>query len=319
MINYNEFIKNILDTRGRFNCGNEYCERHHILPKCVGGDDNVDNLIDLYAREHFIAHKLLAEENPENQKIIFAWWRMCNRGDASKITYQMSPEEYEAARVEFAKTASQRMSGENNPNYGKSTWLKGGHQSEETKRKLSESHKGKPLSEETRKKMSEKRLGKTMSQETRNKLSKSVKASWTIERRENHSGEGNPMYGKTHTEETREKIGLANKILWTDDRRKKQSEISSKMNSGENHPMWEKHHTEETRKKMSDGHKGAKNHSAKQVVRLIDEKIYACGKDAAAENQINYSTFTSQCRKHKDFMYYDEWITKQNEYNKETN
>lgn len=53
---YDNFIQNILLERGRFNCGNEYHERHHILPKCLGGTDDKENLIDLYAKEHFIAH-----------------------------------------------------------------------------------------------------------------------------------------------------------------------------------------------------------------------------------------------------------------------
>ena len=51
MITYEEFIQNILDTRGRFNCGDEYHERHHIVPKCLGGSDEKNNLIDLYATQ----------------------------------------------------------------------------------------------------------------------------------------------------------------------------------------------------------------------------------------------------------------------------
>ena len=43
---YNEFINNILNTRGRFACGNEYHETHHIIPKCMDGSNNDDNLID---------------------------------------------------------------------------------------------------------------------------------------------------------------------------------------------------------------------------------------------------------------------------------
>ena len=43
---YEEFIQNILKTRGRFECGDEYHERHHIVPKCMGGTDEEDNLID---------------------------------------------------------------------------------------------------------------------------------------------------------------------------------------------------------------------------------------------------------------------------------
>lgn len=71
-VKYSDFIRNILDTRGRF-CipKGEYKERHHIIPKCIGGTNDEDNLIDLYAHEHFIAHELLAKETNHKQ-LIFA-------------------------------------------------------------------------------------------------------------------------------------------------------------------------------------------------------------------------------------------------------
>ena len=73
-LTYNEFIQNILDTRGRFGVPEgEYKERHHILPKCMGGNDDELNLIDLYAREHYEAHRLLAQENPHDKGLQFAW------------------------------------------------------------------------------------------------------------------------------------------------------------------------------------------------------------------------------------------------------
>lgn len=37
----------------------EYTERHHIIPKSVGGTDEYDNLVRLTIREHWIAHCLL--------------------------------------------------------------------------------------------------------------------------------------------------------------------------------------------------------------------------------------------------------------------
>ena len=52
MVTYEEFINNILESRGRFACGNEYHERHNIVPKSIGGTNDEENLIDLYAREH---------------------------------------------------------------------------------------------------------------------------------------------------------------------------------------------------------------------------------------------------------------------------
>ena len=41
-----------------------YTECHHILPRCLGGNDDNDdndNLVDLSAREHFICHLLLTK------------------------------------------------------------------------------------------------------------------------------------------------------------------------------------------------------------------------------------------------------------------
>lgn len=36
-----------------------YFEKHHILPKSLGGDDSEDNLVKLTAKEHIFAHKIL--------------------------------------------------------------------------------------------------------------------------------------------------------------------------------------------------------------------------------------------------------------------
>lgn len=127
---YKEFINNILETRGRFACGDEYHERHHIVPKCMGGTNEEDNLIDLFAREHFEAHRLLALENPDIQGFTYAWWCMCQCLGSSKKRDEVTPEEYEEARITFV----QSISGENNSFYGK-------HHTDESRRKNSEWHK----------------------------------------------------------------------------------------------------------------------------------------------------------------------------------
>lgn len=46
-----------------------YSERHHILPKSLGGSDAPDNLVRLTAREHFICHQLLTKMTIGNQRI----------------------------------------------------------------------------------------------------------------------------------------------------------------------------------------------------------------------------------------------------------
>lgn len=128
---YDKFIQNILNTRGRFACLDGYHERHHIIPKCMNGSNSRDNLIDLYAREHFIAHKLLAEENPQNYQLKYAYWNMCQcTGRDGQDKYIPTPEEYEEARI-FCHEA---MSGENHPMYGK-------HHTQESREKMSISKK----------------------------------------------------------------------------------------------------------------------------------------------------------------------------------
>ena len=69
MSKYNDFINNIIIEFGQHrkdlpNPEGIVYERHHIKPRCIGGTDDMYNLVDLTLREHYIAHMLLAEENP---------------------------------------------------------------------------------------------------------------------------------------------------------------------------------------------------------------------------------------------------------------
>lgn len=110
---YNEFIQDILETRGRFGIPEgEYKERHHIVPSCVGGSNNEENLIDLYAREHFIAHKMLMNENGDNLKLAYAWLAMATswgRPDSGRNDIKLTPEEYEERRVLMSELAKNRF------------------------------------------------------------------------------------------------------------------------------------------------------------------------------------------------------------------
>lgn len=49
-----------------------YSERHHIIPKCIGGTDDKENIVVLTAREHFVAHLLLVKMYPHEHKLAFA-------------------------------------------------------------------------------------------------------------------------------------------------------------------------------------------------------------------------------------------------------
>lgn len=174
---YNEYIQDILDTRGRFACGEEYCERHHIIPRCMNGDDSDDNLIDLYAREHYEAHKLLAEENPDNEKILFAWWSMSIKSPHTNDRYQLTADEYEAAKIALSNAQSkikkERFKDkQNHPMYGKT-------HSKEAKEKMSKAKKGKPSS----------RIGQPVSEKEKERLRKAKLGSkWSDEQHKKMDG-----------------------------------------------------------------------------------------------------------------------------------
>jgi len=63
---------NKLINRARNRNISEYVERHHIKPKCMGGNDSIDNIVDLTPEEHYLAHLLLVKIYPDNNKLTWA-------------------------------------------------------------------------------------------------------------------------------------------------------------------------------------------------------------------------------------------------------
>jgi len=122
---------------------------------------------------------------------------------------------------------------------------------EETRKKLSESLKGKTLSEEARKKISESLKGKPKSEEHKKKLSESIKGKTLSEEVRKKISES--LKGKQFSEETRRKLSDANKgKTLSEEARKKISEARK----GKSAPNKGKPMSEEARKKMSDAKKG---------------------------------------------------------------
>jgi len=65
-------IHNDLINRAKNRQLTGYKETHHILPKCMGGKNNKDNLVDLTAKEHWLVHLLLIEIYPDNNRLKIA-------------------------------------------------------------------------------------------------------------------------------------------------------------------------------------------------------------------------------------------------------
>lgn len=220
---YYEFITNIVESRGRFNKDSEtYYERHHIVPRCLGGTNSELNLIDLTPQEHYEAHKLLFKEM-NGCKLACALHRMAHTCSGVKI----SEDELNYIREQHRKA----VSGENSPLFGK-------HRSEEARKKQSESRKGKccgennPMygvdksgannphfgkkhSEESRKKMSESwNYKKHFSDETKKKLSSFhwyTNGTNNIKAKECPEGYYPGRKGKLASEETKKKMSNSHK------------------------------------------------------------------------------------------------------------
>lgn len=142
-MNYNKLYSKLISFYGLKEKPTDYSERHHILPKCLGGDDDKENLVYVSARVHYILHRILCKIYPNSDKLKFAFWAMNNQlsGDI-KRTYKVTSRGFETAKKEFAKAnsrlhkgkkmskewcnaLSERMTGnsinpkgEDNPNFG---------------------------------------------------------------------------------------------------------------------------------------------------------------------------------------------------------
>lgn len=86
-----------------------YTERHHIVPKCLGGSDEKDNLAVLTGREHFIAHLLLAHIHGGN-----LWYALIKMAKQVGMT---NSRHYELARERYSTVVSEKMKGANNPRH----------------------------------------------------------------------------------------------------------------------------------------------------------------------------------------------------------
>jgi len=110
-----------------------YSELHHIIPRSLGGSDNVDNLVSLTIREHFICHILLTKftSGEDRNKMLYAVILM--KGGNDKQPRYINSRLYESVKILFAKNRK-TMSGEKNSFYGKK-------HSAETRAKMSASKK----------------------------------------------------------------------------------------------------------------------------------------------------------------------------------
>lgn len=201
----------------------EYTERHHVIPRSLGGSNADSNLAILTAREHYLCHWLLTKMTTNRlhyNKMIRALWCL-SWGRKWQKRHIIPSRQYERLRNKFSEIISEDRLGKSwDDRFGieKSAILK---------QKLSDNMIGKknPM------------FGKKHPLEIRDKISKAVKG----------------KVGGLHSEYHRQQIIKSNKTrgvsdttkqklrdLWTDEKRK----AFSKMHTG-------KVYSNETKKKMS--------------------------------------------------------------------
>jgi hypothetical protein len=102
---YYSIIKNAIQLN-RVKPGNE---RHHILPRSLGGSNDKSNLVNLTPREHYICHLLLTKFTNGNayQKMSYALHRMTNHGGRKIKSSKM----YAMIRKSHADMLSEKLTG----------------------------------------------------------------------------------------------------------------------------------------------------------------------------------------------------------------
>jgi hypothetical protein len=65
-------IYNSLINRARNRTLECYSEKHHVIPKCMGGSDESFNIVKLTPEEHYVAHQLLLKIYLNSPQLVYA-------------------------------------------------------------------------------------------------------------------------------------------------------------------------------------------------------------------------------------------------------
>jgi hypothetical protein len=180
MFKNNKYTKiyNLLLNQAKNRIYDGYTEKHHIIPRSLGGSNDLENIVKLTAREHFICHLLLIKmvDDDSKSKMVYAAWQQSR-----------------SAKLNGVKITSRRY--------------------EVLRKQLSETYKGrkrKPFSQEWRDNMRKRAVGnknnmygKTHTDFAKQKISEKLKGRYV--------GANNPFYGKTHSDTVKEKTRETNK------------------------------------------------------------------------------------------------------------
>ena len=116
-MNYNYHYQKLIN-KAKNRVLNGYKERHHIVPRCMGGTDNKENIVELTAREHFLAHLLLIKIYNNNHRLVRAVAMMCVENNERKTTNKL----YGKTRELWKESMSECQTGKKNSQWG-TKWI----------------------------------------------------------------------------------------------------------------------------------------------------------------------------------------------------
>jgi hypothetical protein len=222
-----------------------YCERHHIIPKCLGGSNFCLNIVKLTAEEHYLAHQLLVRLYPKNKKVIHSAILMASKSPDLKRSGNKVYSWLRRRMSEIQKGVPRTP--EVAANIAKANKARTGNKlSNEHKIKLSLAGKGRIVSEETRRKLSAANITPEAVARIRTAAAKRKGKKLTLEQREKMKGR---KLSPEHIEKLRQ-LNLGKKAS---------KETIAKMSQARKNP------SAEVRKKMSEAQSGRKHSEATKI------------------------------------------------------
>ena len=119
-MDYQQIYDNLINrAQNRICDSDEYYETHHIIPRCMGGEDDPNNLVELTAPEHRTVHLCLVKIYPNNYALVKAAAMMFV---ANKTQGRSKNRMYEWLKKKHRTAMSISQAGSGNSQFGK-VWI----------------------------------------------------------------------------------------------------------------------------------------------------------------------------------------------------
>lgn len=177
-MNYQKTYDALIERARRRDLGG-YVERHHIVPRCLGGGNECANIVSLTPEEHYVAHQLLVKLNPGNNDLRMAVYFMTVATDRVvrnnrlygwvRRLYSLARRDYYSdPKIRAALSATLRAS---DKVAAAAAARVGVPRTERVRKKVSASHKTSEAAKKARAALNERKRGVSRSLEDRAKMS----------------------------------------------------------------------------------------------------------------------------------------------------